>query len=138
MIYLTRSENEFLQTFKNKYGYEPVEQDEMLPRWADNAIHHLIRFGHGYPLEDAYDLTSGAFNHETKTKAIKAIFHSWEIEPEPEYFLYMDFRDTLGRYNKLYKTYGNHMPSTDKLEARLYLESELPSELGEWKKEVAK
>lgn len=137
MIYLTKKQDEFLQTFKNRYGYMPVEQDEQLPEWADNAIHHLIRYGHGYPLEDAYDLTSGAFNHETKTKAIKAIFHSWEIEPEKEYYLYMNFQDNLARSQKLYKTY-NDVPSTDKLEARLYLESELPSNLGEWKKEQAK
>lgn len=137
MIELTREQNKFLQTFKNRYGYMPVEQDEQLPEWADNAIHHLIRYGHGYPLEDAYDLTSGAFNHETKTKAIKAIFNSWEIEPEKEYYLYMNFQDNLARSQKLYKTY-NDVPSTDKLEARLYLESELPSNLGEWKKEQAK
>lgn len=137
MIELTREQNKFLQTFKNRYGYMPVEQDEQLPDWADNAIHHLIRYGHGYPLEDAYDLTSGAFNHETKTKAIKAIFHGWEIEPEKEYYLYMNFRDNLARSQKLYKTY-NDVPSTDELEARLYLESELPNSLGEWKKELAK
>lgn len=136
MIFLTRKENEFLQTFKNKYGYMPVEQDEQLPEWAESAIWNLMKFGHGWSLEDAYGLDSEAFDHETKTKAIKAIFLGWEIEREPEYYLYMNFRDSLGRPLNLYKTY-NDVPSTDKLEARLYLESELPSNLGEWKKEVA-
>lgn len=137
MIYLTKEEDRFLQTFKNKYGYMPVEQDEQLPEWAESAIWNLMKFGHGWSLEDAYGSDSEAFNHETKTKAIKAIFHAWEIEPEEEYYLYMNFRDNLARSQKLYKAY-NDVTSTDKLEARLYLESELPSNLGEWKKEVAK
>lgn len=137
MIELTREQDRFLQTFKNKYGYMPVEQDEQLPDWANFAIYNLIKFGHGWSLRDAYGEDSGAFDHKTKTKAIKAIFHAWEIEPEQEYYLYMNFRDTLGRSQKLYKAY-NDVPSTDKLEARLYLESELPNDLGEWKKEVAR
>ena len=137
MIYLTRKENDFIQTFKNKYGYEPVEQDEKLPMWADMLIYNLKAFGHGSCLKDANYNDSDAFNHETKTKVIKGIFHAWEIEQEQEYYLYIMFRDTLGRYKKVYKTYHD-IPSTDKLEARLYLESELPSNLGEWKAEQAK
>lgn len=137
MIYLTREQNKFIQTFKDKYGYEPVEQDDILPTWADSAIYNLMAFGHGSCLKDANYKDSNAFTHETKTKAIKAIFHAWEIEPEEEYYLYMNFRDNLARSQKLYKAY-NDVPSTDKLEARLYLESELPNDLGEWKKEVAR
>lgn len=133
MIYLTRNENEFLQTFKNRYGYMPVNQDEQLPVWADYAIFHLIRYGHGYLLEDAYDLTSEAFNHETKSKAIKAIFNGWEIIPEKKYYLYMDILDEFGRYQVVYRT-GHGVQSAEKGKAKLYNESELPKNLGDWKK----
>lgn len=137
MIELTREQNKFLQTFKNRYGYMPVEQDEQLPDWADNAIYHLIRYGHGYPLEDAYDLTSGAFDHKTKTKAIKAILHGWEVEPEDRFYLYMDFLDKFGRYQAVYRT-GRDAQSEEKGKAKLYNESELPDNLGDWKKGLVK
>lgn len=133
MIYLTKEQDKFLQTFKNRYGYMPVEQDEQLPVWADYVIHHLIRYGHGYRLKDAYDLTSGAFDHKTKTKAIKAIFHGWEVIPDDRFYLYMEFLDKFGRYQVVYRT-GHDAQSGEKGKAKLYNESELPKNLGDWKK----
>lgn len=122
-IILTKAQAEFIEGFKKKFPWDDdktVEIAEILPSWASQVLHNLMRFGFGKGLENAngkevssdlYD-QYGDFQHEQVPLLIEAIMHGYEVEKDKNAILYIEFSEKgMLERRKLY--YGTNINVTN-------------------------